>query len=123
MTPPDAINLAAKLATFTDTWSPRIAARVNDHDVRLVHLDQREFPWHHHENTDEMFLCIAGEFSLEFRDRSVPLKPGEMIVVPRGVEHRPTTATFAQALIFERSDTVNTGSTQSDMTVEAPPAV
>lgn len=113
------INLEDKLAAFSETWSPRLAATVNDHEVRLVHLDEREFPWHHHDDTDELFLCLAGSFRIEFRGHSVPLTPGEMVVVPRGVEHRPVATGPAQALIFERAGTLNTGNTRGEMTVEA----
>ena len=116
--PRDPINLAEKLASFSEAWSPRVAARVNDHEVRLAHLDQREFPWHHHDETDEMFFCLAGSFAIEFRTHSVRLVPGELVVVPRGVEHRPVAEGPAQAMIVERSGTLNTGNTRGVMTVE-----
>jgi mannose-6-phosphate isomerase-like protein (cupin superfamily) len=84
----DKVNLAEKLGTFSDHWAPRIVARYNDHEVRLVKVDG-EFIWHKHDETDELFLVLEGEFDLDFRDRTVTLKPGELIVVPKGIEHRP----------------------------------
>ncbi len=82
------INLAEKLDGFSDHWAPRIVARYNDHEVRLVKVEG-EFIWHKHDDSDELFLILEGELDVEFRDRTVTLRPGELIVVPRGTEHRP----------------------------------
>ncbi len=104
------INLAAALATFDDTWAPRNVATVNDYDVRIVHIEG-EFVWHSHDDTDELFLLIDGEAQIELRDRTVTLAPGELFVVPKGVEHKPQSATGASLLLFEPTGTTNTGTT------------
>ena len=84
----DKVNLAEKLASFSDHWAPRIVARYNDNEVRLVKV-AGEFIWHQHDDTDELFLVIEGALDIELRDRTVTLGPGELFVVPRGAEHRP----------------------------------
>jgi mannose-6-phosphate isomerase-like protein (cupin superfamily) len=84
----DKVNIPEKLASFSDHWAPRIVARYNDHEVRLVKVEG-EFIWHSHSDTDELFLILDGELDMEFRDRTVTLLPGELIVVRRGTEHRP----------------------------------
>ena len=84
----DKVNLAEKLASFSDHWAPRIVARYNDNEVRLVKVEG-EFIWHSHDDTDELFLVIEGELDIELRDRTVQLQAGELFVVPRGTEHRP----------------------------------
>jgi len=103
-----AIDLADKFAAFSDHWRPRVAARLNGQDVRLVKV-QGVFPWHNHADADEMFLVWKGEFRVEFRDRVETLRPGQFIVVPRGVEHRTAADDEAEVLIFEPSEVVNTG--------------
>lgn len=103
------VNLAEKLGSFTEHWAPRIVARYNDHEVRLVRLDG-EFVWHAHEETDELFLIIEGELDMEFRDRTVTLLPGELLVVPRGTEHRPVARKGeVKLLLIDPVDTPNTG--------------
>ena len=87
----DKINLAAALKSFEDTWAPRTVATVNDYDVRVVHIEG-EFVWHKHDDTDELFLLIDGDAQIEMRDRTVDLAPGELFVVPKGVEHKPQSA-------------------------------
>ena len=109
MTSGRAIDLADKFAAFTDHWRPRIAARLNGQDVRLVKVEG-EFPWHSHADAEEMFLVWKGRFRVEFRDRIEHLEPGQFIVVPRGVEHRTAADEEAEVLIFEPSDVINTGS-------------
>jgi mannose-6-phosphate isomerase-like protein (cupin superfamily) len=105
----DKINLADKLSSFTDQWAPRIVARYNDHEVRLVRVEG-EFIWHKHDDTDELFLVIDGELDIEFRDRIVPLKPGELLVVPRDVEHRPVARRGeAKLLLIDPKGMPNTG--------------
>ena len=105
----DKINLAEKLDSFTDQWAPRIVARYNDHEVRVVRVEG-EFIWHKHDETDELFLVIDGELDVEFRDRIVSLKRGELIVVPRGVEHRPAARNGeAKLLLIDPKDMPNTG--------------
>ena len=113
------INLAEKLSLFSEPWSPKIIAALNGQHVKLVKL-KGEFVWHHHEHEDEMFLVVAGSFRMDFRDRSVVLREGEMIVVPRGVEHRPVAEEECSILLFEPAATVNTGSAGGGRTVTAP---
>ncbi len=84
----DKVNIPEKLASFSDHWAPRIVARYNDNEVRLVKVEG-EFIWHQHDNTDELFLVLDGTLEIELRDRTVRLEPGELFVVPRGTEHRP----------------------------------
>src|SRR4051794_35695947 len=85
---PTHINLAEKLDQFSEHWSPKIVARYNDNEVRLVKTEG-EWVWHKHDETDELFLILEGEFDMDFRDRTVTVKPGELLIVPRGTEHRP----------------------------------
>jgi mannose-6-phosphate isomerase-like protein (cupin superfamily) len=105
----DKVNIAEKLAGFSDHWAPRIVARYNDYEVRLVKVEG-EFIWHKHDETDELFLIIEGELDMEFRDRTVTLKPGELIVVPRGTEHRPVSRKGeTKLLLIDPRDMPNTG--------------
>ena len=106
---PEKVNLAEKLDGFTDHWAPRIVARYNDHEVRVVKVEG-EFIWHQHDDTDELFLVVDGELDIEFRDRIVSLKAGELIVVPRGVEHRTAARNGeAKLLLIDPKDMPNTG--------------
>jgi len=104
----DKVRLAEKLAAFDDRWSPRIVARYNGNDVMLVKVDGA-FVWHSHPDTDDLFLVLAGEVDIELRDRTVTLGPGELFVVPAGVEHRPVARGEAHLLLIEPADTPNTG--------------
>ncbi len=113
------INLEEKLGKFSEHWSPKIIAELNGQHVKLV-KSLGEFPWHHHEHEDELFFVVRGWFRLEFRDHSVVLREGEMIVVPRGVEHRPVAEEEVCLLLFEPASTVNTGSAGGDFTVIRP---
>ena len=97
-----------KLASFSDHWSPKIIAQMNDNHFKLVKFEG-DFVWHSHENTDEVFIVLEGTMKIEFRDDCVELKAGEMLVVPKGVEHKPFAASECQVLVIERVDTVNTG--------------
>lgn len=103
-----AINLNDKLAQFDELWSPRIVASVNDNDIKLARI-KGDFEWHSHADTDELFVVIDGEMTLELRDQKVDLKRGEMFVVPRGVEHRPVAENECQILLLEKQGTLNTG--------------
>ncbi|WP_108790170.1 cupin domain-containing protein [Erythrobacter sp. Alg231-14] len=108
-THPSAINLAEKFALFSDHWAPRLAARYNGNEIRLAKVEG-EFHWHHHTDTDELFIVIDGELEMEFRTRSVRLSPGEMIVVPKGLEHRPCARKGeVKLLIMDADGTPNTG--------------
>ena len=105
----DKVNLGAKLASFSDHWAPRIVARYNDHEVRLVKVEG-EFIWHQHPETDELFLVLDGELDMEFRDRTVRLQPGELIVVPKGTDHRPCARNGeVKLLLIDPRDMPNTG--------------
>lgn len=116
---PNKINLDEKLALFHAHWSPKIIAALNGQHVKLVKF-QGEFVWHQHEGEDELFYVVHGRFRMEFRDRTVELRAGEMIVVPRGVEHRPVADEEVSVLLFEPASTVNTGSAGGERTVVDP---
>lgn len=105
MTP---VDLAEKLATFTERWSPRVVARYNGNDVMVVKVEG-EFVWHAHPETDDFFLVLAGEIDVELRDRVVTLGPGQLLVVPAGVEHRPVARREAHLLLIEPVGTPNSG--------------
>ena len=113
------INLADAFATFSEHWSPRIAAELNGQQVKLVKF-QGAFDWHHHEHEDELFLVHRGRFVMEFRDQRVELAEGEFLVVPRGVEHRPVAEAEVEVLLFEPATTVNTGNVITARTVDKP---
>ena len=104
-----AVNLDERFGRFAETWSPKLIARLNDYDVKIVRLDG-EFVWHTHEQTDELFLVLAGRLTIQLRDGDVTLGPGEFYVVPRGVEHCPRTeGGEVRAMLIEPAGTVNTG--------------
>lgn len=106
---PAKVVLEEKFAAFSDQWSPKIVARFNDNEVRLCKLEG-EFHWHHHAGTDEMFLVIEGELEIDFADRTEMLKAGEMIIVPRGTEHRPRASRGeAKVFVMDAAGTPNTG--------------
>ena len=113
--PMDKVSLADKLARISDHWHPRIVGELNGQHVKLVKF-KGEFVWHHHEHEDELFLVVAGGFRMEFRDRHVWLAPGEFLIVPRGVEHRPVADQEVSVLLFEPATTVNTGSAGGELT-------
>lgn len=104
----NAVNLAEKLATFTDHWQPRIIGQFNGHDVLVVKV-KGEFVWHVHDETDDFFLVLEGRITIRMRDRDVTLGPGELFVVPKGVEHCPVAEEEAHLLLIERTGTPNTG--------------
>ncbi len=110
------INIAEKLAQFSEHWQPRLVAQVNDTDVKLAKL-QGEFVWHHHEHEDEMFLVIKGRLLMQFRDREEWIEAGEFIVVPRGVEHCPVAPEEVQLMLIEPRGTLNTGNIVNERTV------
>ena len=102
------INLAQKLSLFQDHYHPKIVGDLNDHQVKLVKL-RGEFVWHKHDTEDEMFLVVAGRMTIRFRDGDVDLAPGEMIIVPKGVEHMPVAEEEASVMLIEPATTLNTG--------------
>lgn len=104
----DKISLPDKFARFDEHWRPKVVAELNGQEVKLVKI-QGAFPWHHHADADEMFMGWRGRFRLEFRDRIVEVGPGEFIVVPRGVEHRPVADEEAEILLFEPAEVRSTG--------------
>ena len=112
-----AINLKDKLATFSEHWSPKIIAKMNDYHFKLVKF-QGDFVWHNHPDTDEVFITLDGEMSIEFRDGKVDLKAGEVYVVPKGVEHKPLAEKECKIMLVEPAGTVNTGDVGGEMTVE-----
>jgi mannose-6-phosphate isomerase-like protein (cupin superfamily) len=111
------VDLAAKLAQFSDHWSPKVVARMNDYEVKVVKL-QGEFTWHSHDDTDELFLVVDGELTIRLRDGDVTLTAGQLYVVPRGVEHCPRADGEVSALLIEPQGTVNTGDTPSERTAQ-----
>jgi len=104
----DAINLAQKLSTFSEYFSPRTVTQLNNYDVMVVKV-KGPFVWHKHDDTDDFFLVLKGELDIELRDRTVTLRPGELFVVPKGVEHRPVAREEVHLLLIEPSGTPNTG--------------
>jgi len=111
------VNLAAAFASFSDAWSPKVAGDVNDFQVKLVKL-RGAFHWHSHEVEDELFLVVAGRLRMHFRDRVVDLGPGELIIVPHGVEHLPEAiGDECHVLLLEPNTTLNTGDTINARTV------
>ena len=106
--PMPAINIDERFGQFRDTWSPKLVARLNDYDIKIVRLDG-EFVWHTHPDTDELFLVIAGQLTIQLRDGDVHVGPGELFVVPRGVEHCPRTDGEVRVMLIEPAGTVNTG--------------
>ncbi len=114
-----AINLASKFASFEAQWTPKIIGEVNDCDVKVAKLNGA-FVWHHHDEADELFLVVRGRMTMRFRDRSVEVGEGELIIVPRGVEHLPVAEDEVHVLLFEPKGTLNTGSARGERTVEDP---
>ena len=110
------INLAEKFSRFEDTWSPKIVGEINDAHVKLVKL-KGEFVWHHHEQEDELFLLVKGRLRIKLRDGELSLEPGELAVIPKGVEHCPIADEEAQVLLLEPKSTVNTGNLSNERTV------
>ncbi|MBM3906460.1 MAG: cupin domain-containing protein [Gemmatimonadetes bacterium] len=116
---PAKVVLADKLAQFSEHWSPKIVGELNGQHVKLVKF-RGEFVWHHHDDEDELFLVLAGEFEMQFHHGSVFLGPGEFLVVPRGVDHRPVASEEVSVLLFEPAGTLNTGNAGGDRTVNTP---
>ena len=113
------VNLGEKLAQFADHWSPKVVGELNGQQVKLAKF-QGAFVWHAHEREDELFLVVRGGFTMEFRDHTVELREGEMIIVPRGVEHRPVAEQEVWVMLFEPAGTLNTGSAGGARTIAQP---
>jgi mannose-6-phosphate isomerase-like protein (cupin superfamily) len=109
------IDLAQKLSSFTEHWSPKVVARLNDYEIKVVKL-QGEFVWHSHDDTDELFLVLDGELTIQLRDGDVTLRAGQLFVVPRGVEHCPVAAGEVRAVLIEPAGVVNTGDAGGPLT-------
>jgi mannose-6-phosphate isomerase-like protein (cupin superfamily) len=106
------INLSDKFKQIPDFWNPRIAGELNGQQVKLAKFNG-EFDWHHHEHEDEFFLVISGSFEMHLRDKVITLNPGEFIVIPRGIEHKPVAPIEAEVLLFEPASTINTGNLEN----------
>ena len=110
---PQKVVLDEKFSAFSEQWSPKIVARFNDNEVRLCKLEG-EFHWHHHADTDELFLVIEGVLEIDFHDRTETLRAGEMIVVPRGTEHRPRAPRGeAKVFVMDAEGTPNSGNPET----------
>lgn len=113
------IHVESKLASFSEHWQPKVIAELNGQQVKVVKF-QGPFVWHHHEREDELFWVLKGHLRMEFRDRQVWLGPGEILVVPRGVEHRPCADEEVHVALFEPATTLNTGNVVNERTVPSP---
>jgi len=109
----DKINLKEKLSKFSDHWSPKVIAEMNDYQFKLVKI-QGEFVWHNHDDTDETFIVIEGEMKIEFENETVELSEGDMFVVPKGIEHKPWAENECKVMIIEPRGVVNTGNAEGD---------
>lgn len=118
------IHLEDKLNAFHEHWSPKIIGELNGQHVKLVKF-QGEFVWHHHANEDELFLVLRGKFRMDYREpagveQSLEISAGELVIVPRGTEHRPYAAEEVHVMLFEPAGTLNTGNKQTNLTVSTP---
>ena len=109
------INLKEKLSKFSDHWSPKIIAEMNDYQFKLVKI-KGDFVWHNHADTDETFIVVEGKMKIEFENETVELNEGEMYVVPKGVEHKPCAETECKIMLIEPRGVVNTGNTEGNLT-------
>ena len=116
---PEKVNLDEKFALFSAPWTPKVIGEFDDYEIKIVRIEG-EFVWHAHADIDEVFVVLDGEMTIQFRDGDVSLSAGELLVVPKGVEHRPVADSECKAMLFERKGTVNTGETESDLTVASP---
>ena len=113
----EVINLNKKFDLFEDHWNPRIIGELNGQEVKLAKV-KGEFVWHSHQLEDELFYILKGNLIIEFRDKTVELKPGEMLIIPRGVEHRPIAKEEVHLMLFEPASTKHTGEVKHELTVE-----
>ncbi len=111
------VNIPEKLSLIHDFWNPRIAGELNGQMVKLVKF-KGEFVWHKHNDEDEMFYVVEGEFNMELRDKTIIIRENEFIIIPRGVEHRPVAENEVSVMLFEPASTLNTGDTRGEMTRE-----
>lgn len=115
---PSVVNLADKLDSFEELWVPKVVGELNGQYVKVVKFEG-EYVWHKHDNEDEMFLVISGHLQMELRERTAYVGPGEFIVIPRGVEHKPVAKELVECVLFEPATTRNTGDVDHDYTIEA----
>ena len=115
----DKVDLSGALATFDGHWAPRIVGALNGQEVKVAKL-LGEFVWHAHADADELFMVLRGRLRIELRERTITLDPGQFLIVPRGVEHRPVADEEVHVLLFEPAGTVNTGDAGGPLTVDAP---
>ena len=113
----DAINLSEKFEKFSDQWAPKVIAEMNNYQFKLAKVEGK-FIWHTHNDTDETFIVLDGELTIEFRDKTITLTKGKMIVVPKGVEHRPAAQNECRIMIIEPKGVANTGNTGGALTAE-----
>ena len=113
------INVNDKFSLFNEHWQPKVIAELNGQAVKLAKV-KGEFLWHHHDNEDELFFVVKGQLTMKFRDKDVSLTAGEMIVVPKGVEHMPVAVDEVWLMLFEPKQTLNTGNVENERTVEEP---
>ena len=110
------VNLAEKLSSFSERWSPKIVGELNGQFVKLVKF-KGPFVWHHHDNEDELFYVLKGSFNMEFQDKTIAINEGEFIIVPRGIEHRPNAKEECEVMLFEPATTLNTGNIENERTL------
>ena len=108
------INIQVKFTLFNDYWSPKIVADLNDSHIKFVKL-KGEFVWHHHEHEDELFLIVKGKLTIKFRDKDRVINEGELIVIPKGIEHKPVCEEEVQVILIEPKTTLNTGNITDDV--------
>lgn len=116
------VSLREKFDSFSETWSPKLVALVDEFAIKIVKIEG-EFVWHHHDDADEVFYVVSGGIAMKYRldgaDHEVEFGPGELLLVPRGVEHLPVAQPGTEVVLFERADLVNTGNLRNDRTAEA----
>ena len=113
----DVINLRNKFTKFSDIWSPKVIAEMNDYQFKIAKI-KGEFVWHKHDDTDEVFFVVAGKMKIEFRDKTIQLSEGELFVVPKGVEHKPIAHNECQIMLVEPRGVINTGEAGGNLTAE-----
>lgn len=111
------VNLVQKLSGFNDYFNPRVVGELNGQQVKLVKF-RGEFVWHHHEHEDELFYVVKGSFDMQLRDKTITVNAGELLVMPRGVEHRPVAKEEVEIMLFEPATTLNTGNIENELTVK-----
>ena len=113
----ETINLKDKLDKFSEHWSPKVIAEMNDYQFKLVKI-QGEFVWHNHADTDEVFIVIEGSMKIQFENETIELKEGEMLVVPKGIEHKPIAELECKVMLVEPRGVLNTGESDSELTAD-----